>query len=915
MSVLWTIFVVQSILLALNSNLGGAENATAVFDEDGNLVVGLVIVHEREQQNVPALASRAIRSFLSQTKGVSVFDYYIAYNRDHVIFNDNLELCSAVQKGATFLLDFTWTDTNRIMAAADNFNIPYVHADASPQTFLKVMETYLRARGANDVVYIFDSPENADMAIYFLITESQLRTIIFDRLSDNAIERIKSVRPYPSFFAIIANTSQMGVLFGRALQGGLVTKPDKWNLIFMDVETERFEYHETFPAMSRLLMEKSTCCMLMNMEDGCTCPVEFKPWEAHLENVVQKVLQQALRDQLPLVTQEDCSVVGSSATAEISGLLRDLRSDERFWMPDGSRMLRYNLNVSIWSSTEEDEAEAIRVGSIAKGVVVPSEGNRIKATKRYFRVGTTESIPWAYRRRDPQTGEIILDEAGQPIWEGYCIDFLQQLSKVMSFDYDLVWPKKGTFGMRDKAGNWDGLIGDLVVGEIDFAMASMKMTAEREEVVDFVAPYFEQTGILIVMRNPVRETSLFKFMTVLRLEVWLSILLAIVATAVMLWLLDKFSPYSAKNNKQAYPYECRDFTLKESFWFALTSFTPQGGGEAPKALSGRTLVAAYWLFVVLMLATFTANLAAFLTVERMQTPVQSLEQLSRQSRIKYTVVKNSDTHDYFKNMKNAEDVLYQMWRNLTLSSGNDQAQYRVWDYPIKEQYINILSAIESAKPVDSAEAGFKRVNERLEADFAFVHDSAEIKYEISRNCNLTEVGEVFAEQPYAIAVQQGSHLQDELSFYILELQKERYFESLTAKFWNNSVRGVCPNTDDSEGITLESLGGVFIATLVGLALAMVTLAGEVLYYRRKDRQTKLVQVEPAAETPNNKSKKEKQQSLNFKNMLNLDPKNNLNKVADKKIPKEITIGSKFVPASEKQQKISYISVFPRNPIH
>jgi len=61
--------------------------------------------------------------------------------------------------------------------------------------------------------------------------------------------------------------------------------------------------------------------------------------------------------------------------------------------------------------------------------------------------------------------------------------------------------------------------------------------------------------------------------------------------------------------------------LKESFWFALTSFTPQGGGEAPKALSSRTLVAAYWLFVVLMLATFTANLAAFLTVERMQVNI------------------------------------------------------------------------------------------------------------------------------------------------------------------------------------------------------------------------------------------------------------------------------------------------------
>jgi Ligand-gated ion channel len=34
-----------------------------------------------------------------------------------------------------------------------------------------------------------------------------------------------------------------------------------------------------------------------------------------------------------------------------------------------------------------------------------------------------------------------------------------------------------------------------------------------------------------------------------------------------------------------------------------------GGGEVPKAVSGRIVVATYWLFVVLMLATFTANLA------------------------------------------------------------------------------------------------------------------------------------------------------------------------------------------------------------------------------------------------------------------------------------------------------------------
>ena len=119
-------------------------------------------------------------------------------------------------------------------------------------------------------------------------------------------------------------------------------------------------------------------------------------------------------------------------------------------------------------------------------------------------------------------------------------------------------PKVGKFGSRNPdTREWDGIIGDLVSGETDFAIAALKMYSEREEVIDFIAPYFEQTGISIVMRKPVRQTSLFKFMTVLRLEVWMSIIAALVATAVMIWLLDKYSPYSSKNNKDAYPYPCR----------------------------------------------------------------------------------------------------------------------------------------------------------------------------------------------------------------------------------------------------------------------------------------------------------------------------------------------------------------------
>lgn len=158
----------------------------------------------------------------------------------------------------------------------------------------------------------------------------------------------------------------------------------------------------------------------------------------------------------------------------------------------------------------------------------------------------------------------------------------------------------------------------------------------------------------------------------------------------------------------------------------------------------------------------------------------------------------------------------------------------MWDYPIREQYTHILQVIKDTGPVESFESGFKQVKSHTKGDFALIHDAAVIRYEVYNDCDLIEIGEPFAEQPYALAVQQGSHLQELLSKVILELQKDRYFETLQGKYWNSSKKDDCPVLDDSEGITLQSLGGVFIATLIGLAIAMATLVVEV-YMQRKNK--------------------------------------------------------------------------------
>ena len=56
------------------------------------------------------------------------------------------------------------------------------------------------------------------------------------------------------------------------------------------------------------------------------------------------------------------------------------------------------------------------------------------------------------------------------------------------------------------------------------------MMAERETVIDFTVPYYDLVGLTIIMKKPKVTSSMFKFLTVLEVDVWISILAAYVFT-------------------------------------------------------------------------------------------------------------------------------------------------------------------------------------------------------------------------------------------------------------------------------------------------------------------------------------------------------------------------------------------------
>ena len=56
----------------------------------------------------------------------------------------------------------------------------------------------------------------------------------------------------------------------------------------------------------------------------------------------------------------------------------------------------------------------------------------------------------------------------------------------------------------------------------------------------------------------------------------------------------------------------------------------------------------WWLFILVVTSSYTANLAAFLTVERMESPIESAEDLARQQKIKYGAVQGGSTSAFFR---------------------------------------------------------------------------------------------------------------------------------------------------------------------------------------------------------------------------------------------------------------------------
>ncbi|XP_066269429.1 glutamate receptor ionotropic, delta-2-like [Branchiostoma lanceolatum] len=228
-----------------------------------------------------------------------------------------------------------------------------------------------------------------------------------------------------------------------------------------------------------------------------------------------------------------------------------------------------------------------------------------------LRVVTVEDIPFVFEQNHPSG-------VG---YDGFSIDVIKELSKTLNFSFVVYGVADKKYGAPRPDGTWNGMIGDVVNKQADVAIAAMTITKEREKVVDFPKRYMDQSfGIL--MKKPKDNTrNVFGFMGPFTPEVWACIGGSVVIVGVFLYLLNKFRPDDILITEEG--ESPPRFGLNDSLWFIIGSLMQQGWDWSPRCLSHRLLSGFWWLFSLVVISTYTANLAAFLTVTRMENPIRT----------------------------------------------------------------------------------------------------------------------------------------------------------------------------------------------------------------------------------------------------------------------------------------------------
>ncbi len=322
-------------------------------------------------------------------------------------------------------------------------------------------------------------------------------------------------------------------------------------------------------------------------------------------------------------------------------------------------------------------------------------------------IGTREAPPFVIKEADGS-------------WSGLSIELWSAIADEVGVQSE--WREMGAP---------ETLIDGIADGSLDASVAAITVTADRTRRVDFSQPFFT-SGLGIVVPQTAESgwwSVLRAFFSLAFLKVVAALSLVLLGAGVAVWFFER-----AKNPEQFGGPPAKG--LGSAFWWSAVTMTTVGyGDKAPQTLGGR-LVALVWMFTsVIIISSFTAQIASSLTVNRIQTEIRQVDDLKR-----FTVATIA---------------------NSAAAAWLDKEGIRTATYAELDEALAAVAAGEVA---------------------ACVYDAPILRYHLRQHDDLTILPNVFERRDYAIALPLNDPRRKAINIALLEHLRSPAWRQLTERY-------------------------------------------------------------------------------------------------------------------------------------
>ncbi|CAF3304363.1 unnamed protein product [Rotaria sp. Silwood2] len=367
-----------------------------------------------------------------------------------------------------------------------------------------------------------------------------------------------------------------------------------------------------------------------------------------------------------------------------------------------------------------------------------------------LRICIIESIPFTIRTN--------IIEQNQTKLNGYIPDLIELLQTRMGFIPNIIYPPANE--------TYDGLVKAVANRVCDVAIGDITVTSKRREIVDFSTSIFDNSIRIIVRQTTTVNVDLLSYLKPFSLNLWLILLICTVYAAILLCVLERQDNEALQNRSII-------SSGAMSMWYSIGTIMGYGADFHVQTAAGRLLTVGLYLLSLVLVATYTANLASDLTISKSKNTISGIDDI-KNGKIPFSrigILIESSQEDYY----------------LREISGGVRNYY-----PLKTQnelYSSLLNNLIDASILDIGAVEYFTNN---------------------IYCNLTLIGADFAPSSYGIAYPKQWLYGKDLDVIILSLRESGFLDDLKKKWFDKNACQDSSSSYVSTSIGMEAMSGLFV---------------------------------------------------------------------------------------------------------